>query len=735
MTSAAAIELTDELDARETVTVAASLAAIALGVAYWVLRIGFSNPVAPVATAVGVSLFILASPLWIMRLTRWRSIGAGEWWTSQPPVMLLMFALTAIFGMLSRASGVPLGLVLGVPGAACFLATLFFWLRRGRVVATVLFIIGTVWFVLWAGGVVWGSRYKMPLYWERFALDGNLHHDPLYYTSMANMLDVYGVPSTGIDGLSLIKYHYGSAWLFGKLAHLIGTDVLTFYSLGYPIIILPLFLAAILLLAVEIRRSAEPEAERPLRADFRVWAVFAVAAISIFPVKAAFGLAIWNGNTLLSESYLTGLPVFLLTIAAAVAFYRTNAYQALVASAGVGANDERQQNDPSAVVFLLGFLPLVVVCLGFLKVSLMLLLLPMAIYTAFRLRIWNRGVTAMALGVCIVVTALTYPVVSLSSQNGGVSPFSFMRYNVADGWQQFFPLLNLMWTWIYIAVRLWEERIVNTRELTAAFHQQKILDAEVVSLVALLGFLPGEIISIHGGSAVYFSDVQRWVALAFIVARIGTWTRKWKAIREARALRLPSGWRGVQLSTVAAVFVAIPFAITVLLNSVYWPVKALRSNESLRMAIATKGGGGLITDPEPLSRGFRKSEFYSIETALRRVGSLPVSTRRRSALFIPQSYERYWRMFDADQRCTFVPFVAPAIAGVVVIDGMPPRGCAVTDQYNFSSYTRRTRDQSPQDVSTEALCRRASVLAVSQIFVMSPDASGNARLSRVGCKG
>jgi len=128
-------------------------------------------------------------------------------------------------------------------------------------------------------------------------------------------------------------------------------------------------------------------------------------------------------------------------------------------------------------------------------------------------------------------------------------------------------------------------------------------------------------------------------------------------------------------------------------------------------------------------------EFYSIQNALRRVGDLPISVRKRSALFVPQSYERYWQMFDADQRCTYVPFVAPAIAGVVVIDGMPPRSCNVTQQYNFSSFNARARDQRPEDVSAQALCTKARTMELSQVFVMSPDASGNARLSRLTCKG
>ena len=51
----------------------------------------------------------------------------------------------------------------------------------------------------------------------------------------------------------------------------------------------------------------------------------------------------------------------------------------------------------------------------------------------------------------------------------------------------------------------------------------EVLDAELVAVVAICGFLPGELITIHGGSAVYFSDVQRWVAapLALLIGGVG----------------------------------------------------------------------------------------------------------------------------------------------------------------------------------------------------------------------
>lgn len=730
----AGLELAAELDSRETVVVAASTASAVLGAIYFMSRIGFENPMAPVLEAVGLAMFVSAAPLWLMRLLVRRGVGVGEWWSSQPALTLMCIMTMAALGLLAQATSVALAPVLGVPGAVLALWTVVNWLRRGRVVATIGFLVGTTVFSIWTAGVVWGSRYKMPLYWETFALNANVHHDPIYYASMANMLETYGTVTTGIDGLAVIRYHFGSAWLFSKWAHLIGTDVLSFYSLGYPIIVIPIFLAAILLLAIELRRVLAPESERPLRSDWRVWLVFLAATIGLIPTDALDGLAIWNANVLVSESYLIAVPVFMFVMGSAIAFWRSDAWRAIapVGSAADIAPTVREKR--SALLFLLGLLPLSIVIAGFLKLSLMLLLLATVAYIVIRLRLWSRWPVQATLGVCLAAAILTYPVVAVAAHNGGISPLNFMRYNVADGWQQFFPLLNLAWTWVYVAGRLWEERITTTRELRMAWAGKRLLDAEVVVLIAVIGFLPGEILSIHGGSAFYFSDVQRWIALAFIISRVGLWARKWRAMRDARAERVPGrGWRGVRLATVLAVFVAAPFAFTIAMNAMQWPVRVLRANVALRMDLATKGGGGLITDAGPLGRGLRKTTYYPVVTALRDISRLPLAERRKSALFIPQSYMAFWGMFDADQRCTYVSLVAPALAAVAMIDGMPAPGCVITPQYNMATYKPRRRPQLPSEITAEALCARARSSGLSQVLILSPDEKGMPRRSRIAC--
>ncbi len=728
------LRLTDDNEDRATVVVGACIASAVLGAIYWISRVGFVNPAEPVLNALGMAMFIVAAPLWLMRFTQGRSVVVAHWWWSQSALMLLGIAITAMVGMISSASGTALAPIVSIPGALLGLVTIGVWLRRARFVSTTLFVLGTVLFTIWSAGVVWGSRYKMPLYWEAFSLRGNVHHDPLYFASMANMLDTYGVASTGIDGIPIARYHFGSAWLFSKWAHLTGTDVLSFYSLGYPVIVIPAFFAGLMLLAIEIRGTLPPESERPLRFDYRIWLVLLAATVGLIPTDALVGLGIWNENLLISESYLMGLAVFLLVIASGIAFWRSDAYRPIGAVETMPATAADASRLGGALVFLLAFLPLSLVVLGFLKVSLMLLLLAAIVFLTLRLRLWKHWAGATAAALCAAVTALTYPVVSLPAQNSGMALFSFMRVHVTEGWQQFFPLINLMWSWIYVGARLWEDRIRTTRELSAAVRGGRMLDVELVLLIAILGFLPGELVTIHGGSAVYFSDVQRWVALAFIISRVGIWARKWRAIREVRGQKSPvGGWRGVRLSTVLAVFVAAPFLLTLARNSMQWPVRVARSNVALRTEIASKGGGGLITDPGPLGRGVRNTMHYPIITALREIAQLPIEERRQSALFIPQSYRGYWGMFDSDERCTYVSFIAPALSGVAMVDGMPAFGCRVTEQYNMASFAPRVRPQTEADTGDARLCARARSSGLSRIFVLAPDARGTPRRRRIAC--
>ncbi|MEO5588270.1 MAG: hypothetical protein ABIS03_01700, partial [Gemmatimonadaceae bacterium] len=309
-----------DTDSRETVAVAASLLSVVLGALYWGARFGFENPAVPVLESVGLAMFVSVAPLWVVRLDATRDFGRGTWWLSQSMLTLAALVVMTVLGVVSHVSGIELAPLLAIPGGLLALFTTLSWLRRGRVVATILFLLGVGAFGMWTAGMVWGTRYKMPLYWEIFSLNGNVHHDPIYLTSMSRMLDNYGIASTGIDGLQLSRYHFGSAWILGSWGHLVGIDVLSFYSLGYPVIVIPLFFSAILLLALQLRTALRIESMVDLRSDWRLWLVIIAATVGLIPSDALNALAIWNSNVLLSESYFMAVPVTLLVVGVTAAF-------------------------------------------------------------------------------------------------------------------------------------------------------------------------------------------------------------------------------------------------------------------------------------------------------------------------------------------------------------------------------------------------------------------------------
>lgn len=315
-----------ERDDRATIAALGTVTAATIATLYYLSRWGFDNPARPILATLGLSLFVSATPFVVWRLvTRSHYAEPEPWWRTHPALALAAIGITALAGMLVPATGWNAAVVLGVAGFASGLVALVIWMRHGGKGTNLLFLMGTIVFATWACGVAWSTRYKTPVFWETLAYKANVHHDPLYYVSMANNMRTHAVPSTGLDGVPYTPYHYGSAWLNSQWAYLADSDVLAFYSLGPSVIVIPLFFSAILLLAVEVRkawRSSVTDRERPLRSDYAAWLFLLAATIGVIPSSGLDAMGIWNLHAMISESYVIGIPVFLLVMATAVAYWR-----------------------------------------------------------------------------------------------------------------------------------------------------------------------------------------------------------------------------------------------------------------------------------------------------------------------------------------------------------------------------------------------------------------------------
>ena len=447
-----------ELRERATASVFGVVGAVLLAFFYWLARTGFENPLFPIIATLGIALFILCVPVAVW----WFFGGRGktlslDWWKSQPFLSIVAIAVTALAAMSSRVVGkAPAWVILGV-GVSAALWVTYRWLTAVGFIRAAAVKVFALLFFTWAAGVAWSSRHKHPLLMEALEYRANVHHDPLFNAAVANMIHVYGVPSTGVDGVPYVPYHYGASWLLAEWADLAGTDALTFYNIGPSLVMIPVFACALLLLVVEVRSAMRRRGRpppRPLELDYLAAGALLAGTIGIIPASGLDAMGVWNRHVMISESYTTGLPVFLFVAALLLVFYDS------------GAPSRRQL---SSVLFVLLVLPLLFAALGVLKVSLMILTFGAVVWTVLRSSLWRQPLV-LAAGVVWVMTALvTYKLVSLPSQNEGVVPLAYMRLTVPPAWWPWFPVVHLFWSMLYVIARVWEEgadswRAVRARE-------------------------------------------------------------------------------------------------------------------------------------------------------------------------------------------------------------------------------------------------------------------------------
>lgn len=729
MTARASGALYYDRDDRATIAVFATFMSTTIAALYYLGRVGFDNPLQPILVTLGLSLFVAVTPFVVWRLAARGHYAEHEpWWRTQPALTLAALAFTALAGMLVSPSGWNAAGVLSVAGFGSAAVATAIWMRRGGIWKNVFFLTGAGIFAVWACGVAWSTRYKSPLFWETLAYKADVHHDPLYNISLANNMRTYSVPSTGLDGVPYIPYHYGSAWLNSQWAYLADIDVLSFYSLGPSVIGIPLFFSAILLLVVEVRkstRSGDASEGRPLRSSYSAWLFLLAGTIGVIPSPGLDAMGIWNLHAMISESYVAGMPVFLLVLATTMAYWR------------------RKGSSPRAgdVVFLLVFAPAMIVVAGFLKISLMLLLLCAGLVVMILGRLYRDRWLAVSALLGIAASALTYKLVSVPAQNQGLVPFAYLRFSgVATEWWPYFILVHLFWSWLYIYLRLREENLSDMGAIRHAAIEGRITDVVVMATVAVAGFLPGELIHIHGGSAIYFSDVQRWLAVALLMAAAPRWmARLWSKRETASGERRSFG--SIRLSHVWIALLIIPLSATLILNLVRAPATAFRANVAVRRAFYVQAGAPAqvsalsLGNSALLATGLQRSPVYGLMSTLRELDRMPPELKQRTLLFIPQTYDAFWRIWkDETGRCSFTPMIAPAISGLALLDGMPPVDCDLTDQYGMLRYHRRTTSQSSADTTSAALCAKARGKGFSRVVVLDGSSLRDVSVRSVDCR-
>jgi hypothetical protein len=692
-----------------SVAIFTSLMALVLSLVYCGARIGFPTNYTGVLRVAGLTLLIL-------NVVPYRG---KRWFTHATALILYALAGVATASwFLVRFAAV--GWLWAAGGCLLFAWNLITWVssfKQKRWAILLLFaalVAGS-----YVSGKTWGLGYNNPLAEERL-LVGQGHIDALFHASVSNMMRTYGRPSTGLDGIPYLAYHYGSHWLVAALAPVCGQGMFEFYNCGTGILFIPLMYAGLFLLAGVIRDLVrDPSiADHGLPGGLLFWVVMIAGLLGPFPKKGDM-MRVSLQEIYDSDSYALGLAISFLVVALLVLFYRE------WRSPGQGNLDQRR--DVSSVLGLLVVFPALYGLCALLKVSNAYLLFGMVIYACWRLGIWRERLIQLHLVISgAVLIGLSRFIVSRGDAH--VAFFTFDR--IHPEWIPYFLIFYFFWVWAFLLLRTYQRRFHTLRDVREAVRRGETFPAEALLVCTLLGLLPYLALRFETGSWNYFTQYQTFLGLALMAAYLPAWPTS----SRPESVR---GFWDVPIRSVFAGIFALLFSLHLTITTYGSVYGLLKDNAEIRAELAghpPEDWRGMLRSLYGGSRYGGSRGFVSpalrprqnLLACLHTLDNMPLAQKHASALYIPKSNRTYWG--DLRQHSLgegSVSFIAPALTGVAMVYGEPEYDDISETRrldYGFWSYPLPTQPEPVSFVDANEATSRAKALGFGQLIVIEDSA-------------
>lgn len=665
------------------ISIFSSIIAITLAYFFYQALLGLSgNALTGIIKTLGFSLLLLNLPYNISVFFKYKSHEARlPWYQCQSLTTILILFLITLVGFVIQDNNYCLDYILSTAGYIFFLLTLWRYIYVNiisrKTIRNTLFLSAFFAFSLWVTAIVGSSNHTGPFYMKKIYL-GLAGIDTIFHASISHMIQTYGIPSTGIDGLPYIHYHWGSHWIFAQLSKLIQINPFHFYELCYPVIFVSLFFYSILLFIVKLRNFYHiPEDSEQTLFRCHTFIIFAAAFISFLPLHISRAMCVGVDSCLISQSYLVSVTICFLFLCVIISFWKN-------------FNVTKQINkiDLTLLYFIIPFL---IACIGLSKISIMFIIFAVATYLFIRLGLYkyNHFILSYILSTLIFLIVSYYTMPKMA-HGFSITPFHFIKTYIADPWKPFHSAFFYFWSFLFVYLTMQMNGISNGNLFKNAFFNRTTIGIEIIIIISIIGFLPGALIPIPGGGAYYFSSFQIWVSLSFLIALL-----------TQCSLRLKPG-------TIVFILFLMPFIYTIYHNGkVQFLEYRIQANTLKNQSVDTT------------------SKEYQILNILENLNKLPLSQKRNSLLFIPQNNLAYWNLSHGDTayRCNYVPFIAPALSGIGMIDGLPTVNCNAK-YYGYGDYKIRAEEQTDMDRTKNCLCSKALEKGFNNIIRIDQNEEG-----------
>lgn len=335
---------------------------------------------------------------------------------------------------------------------------------------------------------MWGTGY-LSLDPMRNINSGLQHQDSLYQSAIAESYNRSIFPSALVNQEAVLRYHTFSCLVVNLLSRIFKMPCFFVYCYLYPILILPIYglLQYIGILAAKKYFLGVNTLEL---SDIILVTIYNIGLFSL-PELSHFG--IWKSSYVNSESFVTANAFAILFFILCFRIMETKKYKA---------------------VFLFAGIPITLFILSWTKISVGFLVMIAVLYYFFRTRL--KSIKYWLLNFYYLVIFIGGLILfkggnggNAGSSKAGLQLFAFGRYcdDSISGLCGHYFILSFM-AIVFILFNLKNKKYSKTD-----FINGKTLWVEIVSIVTICSFLPGMLLDIGGGSAVYFSYFSEIPAL------------------------------------------------------------------------------------------------------------------------------------------------------------------------------------------------------------------------------
>ena len=505
-------------------------------------------------------------------------------------------------------------------------------------------------------------------------LVGTQHPDTMFHASLAGMLGRFGVPTTGLDALVPIHYHFLSHTMIGVTGRWIGVAPIEAYYLVHQVLNLPLLFFSL------------------TAATFWLWRPDGTAADGLVALVAPLLLLLtferWDwGSYLVSESYALSLSLLLLTLPLVMELH------------------ERPRIARPVVRFVALAIGGMAIMLA--KNSVGVLFAGGVLYAVIR----SNGLTLKRLTVAIVTAAVLGAIglrLTMSNAYSGTSAIEWLHFVHAypdAAWPNIWTIVVLLVPGVWVWTRNDGERRVQV---------------EVLGVLALGSLVAGLVLRLGAGAAYYFLNVGVWMAIViaaggFLLPRLAaaSWQPAMTAVMIAlvAAVILSSSDKRQAGSRLIALASTIDARVQDLNG-----VTPVSSSAPPRLFAFLSPGDSIRSG---IADGIRHTPGGRLDQRLIAAATGEV---RVDAVYVPPADTAFWRM---QKLCTAAPFFVPALSSLPMVLGLPPdkAECPVSAEtgYGFSDSPESSRSVSLSDTALCETLRRDGFRTA--LVLESPDAS------------